>query len=228
MRRAVAAPSRGASSNRVTRPPVARATPAEGAAPSTSSARSPSGSDRGPARTVCGPSYRSLTGPLRRWDGPPCRLRSGVHFCLDAALARMEARTVFSTVLHRIPGWNTERRGHRGAQDHSVATPPSPRCEPRQRRRGMSTDLLQGTGLRWMPKTSALGRARSSRKSDPKSQTFSSTGYASADQRKHPFVSRYGRGSGDCGVGLQKRPVSGRVWAVRAHRSPLTGRFLRV
>jgi cytochrome P450 len=46
-----------------------------------------------------------------------------VHFCLDAALARMEARTVINTMLHRIPDWNTERIG--------------------------------GTGLRWMPKTSA-------------------------------------------------------------------------
>jgi cytochrome P450 len=38
-------------------------------------------------------------------------LGGGVHFCLDAALARMEARTVISTMLHRIPDWNTERIG---------------------------------------------------------------------------------------------------------------------
>ena len=32
-----------------------------------------------------------------------------VHFCLGAAPTRMEARTVFSTMLHRMPDWDTER-----------------------------------------------------------------------------------------------------------------------
>src|SRR5437870_7336277 len=120
MRPAVAAPSR-APSSRVTRPPVARATPAEGAAPPRRHPHDhPSGSDRGPARTVCGPSYRSHRGLFVAGTDHHVAFARGVHFCLDAALARMEARTVISTMLHRIPDWNTERiGGTAGAQDHS-------------------------------------------------------------------------------------------------------------
>jgi cytochrome P450 len=40
----------------------------------------------------------------------------GVHFCLGVAVARMEARTAFSAMLHRMPNWNTERIGGTAGQ----------------------------------------------------------------------------------------------------------------
>jgi hypothetical protein len=208
----------------VTRPPVARATPAEGAAPPR---RHPHDHRPGPIEVQPEPFADRRTdrsqGPLRRWDGHHVAFGRGVHFCLDAALARMEARTVISTMLHRIPDWNTERiGGTAGAQDHSAARPPSPPREPRQHSRGMSINRLQRAracaGCRRHRLRGGLGRRgrrTRSHRSSPR------RGYASADPRKHPFLSRYGRGSGDCGVGLQERPFSGRVRAVRAHRSPL-------
>jgi hypothetical protein len=182
VRPAVAAQSRGAPSSRVTRPPVARATPAEGAAPLdvirtiTVRVRSRSGPNR--LRTVVPIAHRGL---FVAGTDHHVAFGRGVHFCLGAALARMEARTVISTMLHRILDWNIERiGGTAGAQDHSAATPPSHHVNQGSTAGCEHRPTPTGTGLRWMPKTSVEGRARSSRKADPNSQAFSSTRYASA------------------------------------------------
>lgn len=147
MRPAVAAPSRGAPSNRGTRPPVARATPAE-APPDvicTITVRVRSRSSPNRLRRVVLIAHRGL---FVAGTGHHVAFGRGVHFCLGAALARMVARTVISTMLHRMPDWNTKRiGGTAGAHDHPAATPPSPPREPRQRSRGTNTHRPNGHGL---------------------------------------------------------------------------------
>lgn len=118
----------------MTRPPVARATPAEGAAPPR---RHPHDHRPGPIEVQPEPfadrrTDRSQGGLFVAGTDHHVAFGRGVHFCLDAALARMEARTVISTMLPRIPDWNTERiGGTAGAQDHSAATPALTRASTR-------------------------------------------------------------------------------------------------
>jgi hypothetical protein len=96
---------------------VARATPAEGAAPprrhlhdhraDSIEVRLEPFADRRTDRSQ---------GSLRRWTDHHVAFGRGVYFRLGAAVASMEARTVVSTVLHRMPDWNTERIGGTAGQ----------------------------------------------------------------------------------------------------------------
>jgi hypothetical protein len=49
----------------------------------------------------------------------------GVHFCLGAALARLEARIVFEELLARFPGWEVDTSGVRWIRSSSVRGPAS-------------------------------------------------------------------------------------------------------
>jgi cytochrome P450 len=49
----------------------------------------------------------------------------GVHFCLGAALARLEARIVFEELLARFPAWDVDTSGVRWIRSSSVRGPAS-------------------------------------------------------------------------------------------------------
>jgi hypothetical protein len=88
-----------------------------------------------------------------------------------------------------------------------VATPPTRPRELRQHSRVSAPTDPTGTGWRWMSKTSAEGRARSSRKAGPNPGLLLDGLRERIDPRKALFVSRHGREYDDCGVAwLQKRP----------------------
>jgi cytochrome P450 len=53
----------------------------------------------------------------------------GVHFCLGAALARLEARVVFEELLSRIPDWHVEPDQVTWVRSSSVRGPASLPCE---------------------------------------------------------------------------------------------------
>jgi hypothetical protein len=127
---------------------------------------------------------------------------AGVHFCLGVALARMEARTAFSAMLHHMPNWNTERIGDTaGAHDHSAATPPSPPGEPRQHSRGTNTHRPNGHGLALNVEDIDLGEGPVVAEAGSEATDLLLDGLRErADPRKHCSVSRHGWRSDDCGV----------------------------
>lgn len=67
----------------------------------------------------------------RRWDDPErfdafrpvvphIAFGHGIHFCLGAALARIEARIALEEILKRFPEWDVDRAGARLAQTSTV------------------------------------------------------------------------------------------------------------
>jgi len=48
---------------------------------------------------------------IHRKDGPTLTFGQGIHFCLGAALARLEGRIVLDELLHRFPEWDVDLAG---------------------------------------------------------------------------------------------------------------------
>jgi hypothetical protein len=134
----------------VTRPPVAGATLAEGAAPPRRHLHDHRpGQIEVQAEPFWGPvvllAHRGLF--VAETDHHVAFGR-GVHFCLGVALARMEARTAFSAMLHHMPNWNTERIG--GTAGHT--TIPRLRLPPHQVNQGRHSRVsapTDPTGTGW-------------------------------------------------------------------------------
>jgi cytochrome P450 len=50
---------------------------------------------------------------IHRQNSPSLTFGQGIHFCLGAALARLEGRIVLDELLHRFPHWNVDLDGAR-------------------------------------------------------------------------------------------------------------------
>ena len=48
---------------------------------------------------------------LDRREAPPLSFGHGIHFCLGAALARLEARIAIDEILQRFPEWEVDMTG---------------------------------------------------------------------------------------------------------------------